>query len=131
VIVSAARFPLRAISAIAIVLVVGGCVDQQGLPPDCDEPEVSRDVALTETELTPNGIEVCRDQEVILTVDPRVDGVIHIHGYDEQVPATTVHAGEELTLEFPAARSGQFQIELHPADDPAGVTVGILTVHEP
>ena len=130
-IVPASRSPFRALSAIAVALIAGGCVGQQGLPSDCDEPEASREVTLTAAELAPNAIEVCRDQDVILTVDPEVDGVIHIHGYDEQVPATTIHAGEELTLEFPAARSGQFPIELHPAEDPAGVTVGIFTVHEP
>ena len=130
-IVSAARFSVRAISAIAIVLVVGGCFDQRGLPPDCNEPEVSRSVALTEKEMTPNAIEVCRDQDVILTIDPEVDGVFHIHGYDGQVPATSVDASEELTLEFPAAGSGQFPIELHHDADPTGLTVGIFTVHEP
>lgn len=130
-IVSAARFHLRAINVVAIALFVVGCVDQAGLPPDCDEPEVSREVALTASELTPNAIEVCRGQDVILTVDPEVDGAFHIHGYDEQVPATSVRAGEELTLEFAAERSGQFPIELHPAENPTGVTVGIFTVHEP
>jgi len=131
VIVTVARTSLPAIGAIVLALVVVGCVDQVGLPPDCDASEVSRDVTLTATELAPNGIEVCRDQNVIVTVNSEVDGVFHIHGYDEQVPATSVSAGEELTLEFPAARSGQFPIELHPAEDPTGVTVGIFTVHEP
>jgi hypothetical protein len=131
VIVSAARFHLRAISAIVFALLVAGCVDQAGLPPDCDEPEASREVALSATELTPDAIEVCRGQDVILNVDAGVDGVFHIHGYDEQVAATSVDAGEVLTLEFEAERSGQFPIELHPAEDPTGVTVGIFTVHEP
>ena len=130
-IVSFPRFPFRAVIAIAIAVAVGGCVDQQGLPADCDEPAASRDVTLTGTELTPNAIEACRGQDVTLTIDPEVDGVFHIHGYDEQVPATTVHAGEELTLGFAAERSGQFPIEVHPAENPAGVNVGIFTVHEP
>jgi hypothetical protein len=131
VIVSSRRFPFRAVIAIAIAAMVGGCVDQQGLPADCDEAAASRDVTLTGTELSPNAIEACRGQDVTLTIDPEVDGVFHIHGYDEQVPATTVHAGEELTLVFTAERSGQFPIELHPAENPTGVTIGIFTVHEP
>lgn len=122
--------PLRA-GAIALALLLGACVDQVGLPSDCEQPEVARQVTLTATELSPNAIEVCWDQDVSLTVEPEVNGVIHVHGYDDQVPATSVDAGEELTLEFTAARSGQFPIELHPAQNPAGVTVGIFTVHEP
>ena len=74
---------------------------------------------------------VCRDQEVTLTIEPEVDGVFHIHGYDEQVPATEVRAGEPIALDFTAARSGQFPIEFHPAADPAGVEIGVFTVHEP
>ena len=54
-----------------------------------------------------------------------------VHGYDEAVPATTVTSGESVTLEFTASRSGQFPIELHGGDDPEGMDVGILTVHEP
>jgi hypothetical protein len=46
------------------------------------------------------------------------------------VPATTVTAGEVVVLAFSAERSGQFPIELHPTDDPQGVSVGIFTVHE-
>jgi hypothetical protein len=131
VIVSLPGFPFRAVIAIAIAVMVGGCVDQQGLPADCDEDTASREVTLSGTQLSPGAIEVCRGQDVTLTIDPNVDGVFHIHGYDEQVPATTVHTGEELTLEFAAERSGQFPIELHPAENPTGVTVGIFTVHEP
>lgn len=34
-------------------------------------------------------------------------------------------------MNFTAGRSGQFPIEVHAGDDPRGVEVGILTVHEP
>ena len=132
---SALRLPLTrartAVLALAVGLLVVGCIDQQGLPPDCDETSVTRDATLTATELTPNAIEVCRGQDVTLNIDAQVDGVFHLHGYDDAVPATSVRTGEELTLEFVAVRSGQFPIELHPAADPTGVTVGIFTVHEP
>ena len=132
---SALRLPLTrartAVLALAVGLLVVGCIDQQGLPPDCDETSVTRDATLTATELTPNAIEVCRGQDVTLNIDAQVDGVFHLHGYDDTVPATSVSSGDELTLEFAAVRSGQFPIELHPAADPTGVTVGIFTVHEP
>ena len=69
--------------------------------------------------------------EVALVFTSEVDGVFHIHGYDEQVPATTVTAGERIELRFEATRSGQFPIELHLPGESEGVDVGILTVHEP
>src|SRR3990170_1283170 len=73
----------------------------------------------------------CRGQDVTLVVASKLDGIIHIHGYDATVPATEVKAGEELRLTFEAERSGQFPIELHPAGDPQGIGVGVFTVHEP
>ena len=114
----------------AVALLAAACVDF-GLPPDCDEPDVAREVTVTGGAMSPGSIEVCRDQQVTLVVDAETDGVFHIHGYDQQVPATTIEAGVELRLEFAAGRSGQFPIELHPADDPTGIDIGILTVHEP
>lgn len=114
----------------AIALLAAACVDA-GLPVDCDEPAVTREATVTASAMTPRSLEVCRDQQVTLVIEPETEGVFHIHGYDETVPATTIEAGVELRLEFVAGRSGQFPIELHPADDPTGVGIGILTVHEP
>jgi hypothetical protein len=114
----------------AVALLAAACVDF-GLPPDCDGPDVAREVTVTSDAMTPGSIEICRDQQVTLVVDAETDGVFHIHGYDEQVPATTIEAGVEESLRFVAGRSGQFPIELHPAGDPTGIDIGILTVHEP
>lgn len=114
---------------VALALAISGCVTQNR-PADCDEPERTIELTVTATTLEPNDPAACRDQLVTLLVASEVDGVIHIHGLDAVVPATTTTAGEELALEFTAERSGQFPIELHPADDPQGVTIGILTVHE-
>ena len=99
-------------------------------PDDCDEPAKTIELTVNATTLEPNDPAACRDQEVTLRVGSEVDGVIHIHGLDALVPATTIAAGEEVVLDFTAERSGQFPIELHPADDPQGVSVGIFTVHE-
>lgn len=55
--------------------------------------------------------------------------VLHIHGYD--AATVEIAPGEDTELHFRAERSGQFTIEIHPLDDPQGVEVGILTVHEP
>jgi Cupredoxin-like domain len=118
-----------AVLAAALVAVLAGCVTQNR-PAACDDDATTIEVTVTERALEPNDPAACRGQDVTIVVDSEVDGVIHIHGLDEVVPATTIAAGERETLEFEADRSGQFPIELHPADDPEGVSIGILTLHE-
>jgi hypothetical protein len=120
-----------ALLATALFLLTA-CVEDTG--PDaeaCAAPTAEIELDVSVDAMDPNDPSVCRDQEVTLTITPTVDGVFHIHGYDEEVPATAVSSGEVVTLEFTAARSGQFPIELHPADDPEGVAIGVFTVHEP
>ena len=107
------------------------CVPQVVLPATCQEPSVVLHATLADQRLSPGTLEVCRDQRVTLTIDVQRDGIVHLHGYDEQVAATEVQAGETLDLEFTAVRSGQFPIALHTQDGPAEVTVGTLIVHEP
>ena len=114
---------------VALAVAISGCVTENR-PADCDEPEKAIELTVTATALEPNDPAACRDQVVTLLVSSEVDGIIHIHGLDALVPATTITAGEEVVLEFAVERSGQFPIELHPTDDPQGVSVGILTVHE-
>ena len=124
------RRPSAALAAALLLLTA--CVEDTG--PDagsCAAPAVRIELAVSADALDPNDPSVCRDQEVTLIISPQVDGVFHIHGYDEHVPATEVHDGEEIELQFTAARSGQFPIELHPLDDPTGVDIGVFTVHEP
>jgi hypothetical protein len=74
---------------------------------------------------------VCRGSELTIVVTPSADGVVHIHGYDAEAPATPVVGGEVLELSFTASRSGQFPIEFHTDESTEGQTVGILTVNEP
>ena len=118
------------LGAMVAALVLAGCVSD-GRPEDCGDDAVVRELALSSTALEPSDPGVCRDQDVTLRIASEVDGFLHIHGYDEEVPATEVTAGQELELTFDASRSGQFPVELHPADDPEGVEVGIFTVYEP
>jgi hypothetical protein len=129
---SAVMHPRRATLVLLLALAVGGsgCVSENR-PADCEEPERTIDLTVTATTLEPNDPAACREQAVTLLVSSEVDGIIHIHGLDAVVPATTITSGEELVLEFTAERSGQFPIELHPADDPEGVSIGIFTIHEP
>lgn len=108
---------------------LAACVEDSR-PSSCEGP-ATIDAALSAEALSPPDPAVCRGQEVTLRVASEINGVIHLHGYDDQVPATPVTAGETLELRFTAGRSGQFPIELHPEQDPRGHEVGIFTVHEP
>jgi len=127
--------PIRSSSAAfasLLLLLAGGtaCVEEAQLPADCDAGAVQRQATLAADRLDPEAIDVCRDQHVTLDVAVEQDGVLHLHGYDEEAPATAVHAGDSLRLAFTAVRSGQFPIELHGLNG-TEVEVGVFTVHEP
>lgn len=120
---------------VAVALVVGiglsiaGCVEQPQQPTDCSQAAVTRNATLTADGLQPRNIDVCRGQQVTLSVKVGANGVLHIHGYDEQ--AKEVRVGQTATFGFPAVRSGQFVIELHTTEAPGGLNMGVFTVHEP
>ena len=121
-----------ALSLLVAAVLLAGCIeDTRPNAEACSAPTIELTLNLTADALTPGNPAVCRYQEVTLRIESQVDGIFHIHGYDEAVPATEVRAGETLPITFEAARSGQFPIELHPGDDPRGIDVGIFTVHEP
>jgi hypothetical protein len=114
-----------------LALLTVGCVsDSRPDTAACAADSIEIEVTLTSDALTPENLAVCRDQDVTLRIASEVDGLIHIHGYDEIVPATDVTSGETLELSFVAEREGEYPIELHPAGAPEGVSVGIFTVHE-
>lgn len=102
-----------------------------GGPPACEALPAKIELTLTAETLTPSDPAVCRGTDVTLTIAAEVDGVLHIHGYDAEVPATPVSRGEVLELAFTADRSGQFLIELHTDENTQGVSIGLFTVHEP
>lgn len=117
---------------VALLVGLGACVPNTSPNVEsCAQPSVEIELTLTAEELEPGAPSVCRDQEVTLVVASEVEGVLHIHGYDSEVPAFEVGAGETTEISFTAGRSGQFPIEFHPADDPQGIGVGVFTVHEP
>jgi hypothetical protein len=122
------RRPTTALLVIAAA-VLAGCVTENR-PESCDADATTIDLTVAATSMEPNDPAACRGQDVTLLIDADVDGVFHIHGLDDLVPATAVSAGERTTLEFTADRSGQFPVELHPADDPQALDIGILTLHE-
>jgi hypothetical protein len=117
-----------AVAGLFVVIGLAGCIDTDA---DCGALPMRIELTLTADGLMPPNPTVCRDRDVTLAVTSEVDGVLHIHGYDEQVPATTVAAGEVTELAFTAVRSGQFPIELHTDEDTQGVSLGIFTVDEP
>ena len=125
---SASSLLIRAVVALLGATALAGCI---GGPPACEARPVEIELTLTADTLTPSDPAVCRGSDVTLRVTPEVDGVLHIHGYDAEVPATPVTQGEVIELAFIAERSGQFPIELHTDADAQGVNVGLFTVHEP
>jgi hypothetical protein len=120
------------VRAALLALVIGStsCVTStkpEGV--DCAAPTVDLELTLTDSTLTP-GPSVCRGQTVTLRVDSSTDGVLHVHGYDEEIPVLPVARGEVTETTFEAVRSGQFVIQLHVLEA-ADANVGVLTVHEP
>jgi hypothetical protein len=124
--------PAPVVTSALLAISLGACVSG-GSPASsvCAADAVGVRLELERDALTPNDPQACRGQAVTLIVAANEDGVFHIHGYDDAVPATEVAAGADTTLEFEAVRAGQFPIEFHPLDDPRGVELGIFTVHEP
>ncbi len=108
---------------------MAACVQQPERPADCTDASVSRQTTLTVDGLTPRNVDVCRGQRVHLVVKVQTNGVLHIHGYDEQ--AKEVRSGQTATFDFPADHSGQFVIELHTTAVAQGQGMGVFTVHEP
>jgi hypothetical protein len=123
------RFALPGhVAAVLGSLLLAACL---GPDPSCAGLPTQVDVTLTADAMTPSNPELCRDTDAVLRVSSEVDGVFHIHGLDDQVPATTVTAGDVVELAFSPTRSGQFPVELHTQENTQGVNVGLLTVHEP
>lgn len=112
-----------------LLLVIVACVPENR-PETCADDAVTVDLTVRADGMEPANPSVCSGQDVTLGLSSEVDGVFHIHGLDESVPATTIAAGQGIQLEFTAEETGQFPIELHLADDPQGVSIGILTIYD-
>lgn len=120
---------LAAILAFAGLLVAAtACVQQSGLPSDCDASQVERTATLSDGGLDPDAFDVCKGQAVTISITVQVAGTLHLHGYDDQVPEKEVAVGDVAKLAFSASRAGQFPLELHTGADE--IELAILTVHE-
>jgi len=119
-----------AASVLVILILVGatGCVSQVDLPDDCQAATVQRTATLAGERLDPEAIDVCKGQELTLTITSERAGEIHIHGYEKEMD---VEAGDTATSTFSTTLAGQFHIELHTPNNGPETEVGILTVHEP
>jgi hypothetical protein len=121
---------LRHVAGLALVgLFLAACVQQPDRPSDCADASVSRQATLTVDGLTPRNVDVCRTQQVHLSIKVEANGVLHIHGYDQQTKE--VRSGQVVAFDFDADHSGQFVIELHTQAVPQGQGMGVFTVHEP
>jgi|KBSMisStaDraftv2_1062788.scaffolds.fasta_scaffold05138_4 FtsP/CotA-like multicopper oxidase with cupredoxin domain len=58
----------------------------------------------------PQALRVRQGDQVRLSIDSDAPDELHVHGYDLKL---TLKGGEPATLEFAAARSGRFELELH------------------
>ena len=119
---------VRAVRALLGTTLLAGCI---GGPPACEALPAEFEMTLTADALTPSDPAACRGSDVTMAITAEVDGVLHLHGYDAEVPATPVTQGEVVELAFTAGRSGQFPIELHTDENTQGVNVGLFTVNEP
>jgi plastocyanin len=125
------QHPMRARLATILVLSLwmAGC-DPSGSAA-CDEPTVEVAATVTDSAMEPSAISACRGQDVTFEVASETDGVFHIHGYDDQVPAVALDPGESQIFEFTADVAGQFIIELHARSGQESTEIGVLTVNEP
>lgn len=101
--------------AMLLGLVVAGCI---GADPACEALPTRIELTLSADALAPANPAVCRDRPVTLVVTVQVDGVLHIHGYDEQVGATSVTAGEVTELAFTAPAAANFRSSSTPMRTP-------------
>jgi hypothetical protein len=124
------RHVLAAASALILLVASAGCVSSTNLPSTCGDATVTFSATLSDSGMQPSQFDVCRDQEVTITVASQVAGELHFHGYDTAVPEQELEAGQSVTVKFTASHVGQFPVELHPADGSDEREVAKLVVQE-
>lgn len=118
------------IAAAGVVLLLAAAfIVLRPAPAACPTPAVTLDLTVDATGMTPPSPTVCRGQAVTLNLHAEVDGIFHVHGLDDVLPATQIAAGERRTFEFTPTNVGQFPVELHSGAEAANL--GTLTVDVP
>lgn len=123
--------PLRYLAPLALtvgLVLLPGCTASTV---SCPTAAVTVEAIVTSGAMDPSAIAVCRGQEVTLEVHSQTNAVLHLHGFDDQVPAISLTSGQTTTLQFSAKVAGQFIIELHDRSGVNSVEIGVLTVNEP
>ncbi|RMB60051.1 hypothetical protein [Tessaracoccus antarcticus] len=100
--------PIRALLPLALLAALAGCSTQDSAPPTT----IHLDVRAQAPE-EPVEERVPLGSEVTLEVSSDVDGLLHVHGFDEEL---TLTAGETTEKTFKASMSGAFEIETHDPD---------------
>lgn len=99
---------MRALLPLALVVALAGCTPEADVAPTNIHLHVT---AQAPTE--PVREEVPLGSMTTLVVDSDVDGLLHVHGYDEEL---TLTAGGTAELSFKASMAGVVEIETHEPD---------------
>lgn len=107
------RLSTISIVTIVIILMLVGLFF--AFRPTTDKPETqSTTVKITATDMTPNNISYNEGDTALLMFMSSRDAIIHIHGYNMELP---VSADETVEIELQLTKAGRFQIELHHNED--------------
>ncbi len=98
----------RALLPSVLALGVVGCTAPGAVEPTTIELEIS-----AQAPSEPVEEQVPLGSVVTLDVASEVDGVLHVHGYEEELQLT---AGETTERTFKASMTGAFEVETHDPD---------------
>ncbi|MQG21175.1 MAG: hypothetical protein FI725_04105 [SAR202 cluster bacterium] len=101
------------IVAVVIILMLVGLFF--AFRPTTDAPQTKTTaVKITETGMTPNNISYNEGDTALLKFTSSTDAIIHIHGYNVELPVSAEKTSE---IELQLTRTGRFEIELHHNDE--------------
>lgn len=108
----------RPVRALIVAVALGplvGCSGGNNVPPESIQLTIT-----TVAPADPVEEEVALGSVVTIVVSSEVDGLLHVHGFEEKV---NLVAGETTETSFKASMSGVFEVETH---DPDGVWIKLV-----
>jgi FtsP/CotA-like multicopper oxidase with cupredoxin domain len=103
------RFSTTIIASIVLALIFTGLFF--AFKPTTNKPETkATSVKITGAGMTPNNISYNQGDTTHLTFTSSIEGTIHIHGYDVELPVSVNQAAQ---IDLKLSRAGRFEIELH------------------